>query len=281
MKIALATCLEKPDGTFDDQLLRSALVKAGHTADFRVWNAAPDWSGYDVCLLRSTWDYHRNVGKFLSWIKQISAQTRVVNSYELVNWNCDKSYLCELGIKGLSVVPTKIFTDAGEAKKAILKAIENGRVVAKPTVSATAELTHRIDTEKDLDKVVAGVLARSPLALQPYVESIEVDGEISLVYFKIQGKTRYSHALVKRAKRGEFRVQEEFGGSVEKLVPPDAALALAQKALELVPYKWCYARVDVVDWTSQPRVGELELIEPELFFRLHPDSLEMMTQSLV
>lgn len=280
MRIALATCLEKPEGTFDDQLLRAALAKAGHTADFRVWNAAADWTGYDTCLIRSTWDYHRNSAKFVAWVRAVSVHSRVLNSHEAISWNVDKSYLCDLGHRGLSVVPTKIFTDAGEARKAITKQIESGRVVVKPTVSATAELTHKIETDKDLAEIVKNILARSPLVLQPYVESIEEDGELSLVYFKIQGKVRFSHAIHKRAKRGEFRVQEEFGGSTEKIVPPDPCLELARKTLEMIRQNWTYARVDLVDWTTTPRLGELELIEPELFFRFHSDAIDSMILAL-
>ncbi|MES2965138.1 MAG: hypothetical protein V4760_14730, partial [Bdellovibrionota bacterium] len=112
MRIALVTCLEKPEGTFDDQLLRTALIKAGHTANFLVWNGAADWASYDTCLLRSTWDYHRNLKKFLSWHQNTSKNLRVVNGTELVRWNSDKSYLCELGNAGISVVPTKVFTQA-------------------------------------------------------------------------------------------------------------------------------------------------------------------------
>ncbi|MES2965139.1 MAG: hypothetical protein V4760_14735, partial [Bdellovibrionota bacterium] len=142
----------------------------------------------------------------------------------------------------------------------------------KPTVSATAELTYRLDSTKDLEKIVNGVLERSALILQPYVESIEPDGEISLIYFKVAGKIRYSHSVMKKAKRGEYRVQEEFGGSVEKFNPSSDAMNAAKKALDAIPHEWAYARVDLVDWTTRPKVGELELIEPELFFRLHSDA---------
>jgi glutathione synthase/RimK-type ligase-like ATP-grasp enzyme len=280
VKIALVTCLEKPEGTFDDQLLKAALVKAGHTADFRVWNGATDWPSYDTCLLRSTWDYHRNLKKFLHWMHSVSKNLRVLNGLDVVRWNADKSYLCELGKAGLSVVPTKVFTDASEAIKTISKQIETGRVVIKPAVSATAELTYKIESDKDLGKLVKAILDRSGLVLQPYVESIEEHGELSLVYFMISGKIRYSHSVLKKAKRGDFRVQEEFGGSVEKANPPAEAMRLAERALEAVSHKWSYARVDLVDWTTQPRVGELELIEPELFFRLHPEAADSMIQAL-
>ncbi|MEK7356945.1 MAG: hypothetical protein AAB250_10875 [Bdellovibrionota bacterium] len=280
MKIALATCLEKPEGTFDDQLLKAALVKAGHTADFRVWNAAADWTAYDTCLIRSTWDYHRHLPKFLSWIHTISKHLRVMNPLDVVKWNSDKKYLCELGNNGVSVVPTKVFTSAEEAVKAIAKHVEDRRAVIKPTVSATADLTFKVDSGKDLDSLVKSILARSALVLQPYVESIEEEGELSLIYFKVAGKAKFTHAIAKRPKRGEFRVQEDFGGSVEKVTPPDHCLAVAQRALDAIPHKWHYARVDLVDWKAKAQVGELELIEPELFFRLDRDSLDSMVQCL-
>ena len=100
-----------------------------------------------------------------------------------------------------------------------------------------------------------------------------------------QAKQQVTHSLVyayrdRRAKKGEFRVQEEFGGSVERVSAPDPAIAVARKCLETIPQKWTYARVDLVDWTTSPRIGELELIEPELFFRLHSPALDLMKQAL-
>ena len=41
-----------------------------------------------------------------------------------------------------------------------------------------------------------------------YLPSIETQGETSLLYFG----GRLSHAVNKRPLRGEFRIQEEFGG---------------------------------------------------------------------
>ena len=280
MKIALITSLEKPDGTFDDQLLRDSLVKSGHTAEFRVWNGATDWLSYETCLLRSTWDYHRNVTKFLSWLQTTAKFTRVLNPYETVRWNTDKSYLSDLGTRGIPVIPTQVFTEQSKALTAIAKLLEKGRVVVKPAVSASGELTHRLDSESKLEYVVGEILERSALVLQPYIETIVEEGELSLVFFKISGKTQYSHSVLKTAKKGDFRVQEEFGGTVEKVEAPDDSIAVARNCLETMPQKWTYARVDLVDWTTSPRVGEVELIEPELFFRHHPPALDLMKQAL-
>jgi hypothetical protein len=53
---------------------------------------------------------------------------------------------------------------------------------------------------------------------------------------------------------------------------PDAeTLELAEKALSACPLMPVYARVDIMwDGLGQPCVSELELIEPELWMRLHP-----------
>ena len=43
-----------------------------------------------------------------------------------------------------------------------------------------------------------------------------------------------------------------------------------------------YARVDLVDGDDgEPRLMELELVEPNLFLWLHPDSLPHVTQAIL
>ena len=78
---------------------------------------------------------------------------------------------------------------------------------------------------------------------------------------------RYSHAVRKVAKAGDFRVQEKFGGSIEKHHPSQSQFAVAEQALNALPEPGLYARVDLIPYDGKWVVTEVELVEPELFFR--------------
>jgi len=100
--------------------------------------------------------------------------------------------------------------------------------------------------------------------VQPYVPAIE-DGEVSLVC--LGGEL--SHAVLKRAAAGDFRVQSDYGGSVEPHRPTAAERALVRSVLDAVG-ETAYARIDVVTTAQGPLLMEVEVIDPELFLPLDP-----------
>ena len=112
--------------------------------------------------------------------------------------------------------------------------------------------------------------------VQPFIPEIRTLGEWSLVY--IDG--RYSHCVLKRPAPGGWLVQDELGGSVEWCDPAPAMICVADEAIQAIPKimagrghdprRPLYARVDLLLHKGQPLVGELELIEPELFFLQRP-----------
>ena len=100
--------------------------------------------------------------------------------------------------------------------------------------------------------------------------------EISLI---IAGE--YTHAVKKIAKKGDFRVQDDHGGTVEKYEATSEEIKFAEKCIENCPFSPIYARVDIVyDNNNQPSLSELELIEPELWFRNNPNSAEMLANEI-
>jgi hypothetical protein len=117
------------------------------------------------------------------------------------------------------------------------------------------------------------------MILQPLVEEIAKTGEFSLMLFGGE----YSHAVVKRPKSGDFRVQEYLGGvTLPCETPPAGAVELAQSALAAAPAEAAYARVDVVpDDEGVLRIMELELIEPSLFLEHAPDAGRAFAQAIL
>jgi len=66
-------------------------------------------------------------------------------------------------------------------------------------------------------------------------------------------------------KSGDFRVQEELGGSVHVETPPQQIMTEAERIVDIVDGDLLYARGDVVDRPAGVTLMELELIEPWLF----------------
>lgn len=90
-----------------------------------------------------------------------------------------------------------------------------------------------------------------------------------------------THAVRKRARAGEFRVQDDHGGSVAREpVHRDLARA-AERAVAAAPLTPLYARVDLVETADRPVLMELEAIEPELFFRHHEAAAERLAVALL
>src|SRR5262245_18464118 len=101
--------------------------------------------------------------------------------------------------------------------------------------------------------------------LQPFVPEIVADGEWSFLYF---GK-KFSHAVVKTAKLGEFRDQWTLGGTHKKL-EASAALqeqvdAIFEKLDPLCGGGRLYTRISGLVQNGQFLVTEIELTEPYLF----------------
>lgn len=281
MRIAIATCRKKPEGTNDDQLLTQALQNKGHEARNVLWNdPQTDWSKYDLCLLRSPWDYYERLPEFLHWAEQTDKKTKLVNPLATVRVNAEKDYLLSLEKLGLPVVSSFIFASREDALQKAHDLLRNQPVVVKPTVSGGSYLTYVVKNEAELMPAVSRVLAHGKLLLQPYLPTIETQGEVSLMYFRVRGEWRYSHAVLKTARKGEFRVQTDFGGKVEIFQPSPRVNVLAERILATLHPLDLYVRIDLVDWQTEPKIGELELIEPALFFAQSPKAAPLLVEAL-
>jgi len=89
-----------------------------------------------------------------------------------------------------------------------------------------------------------------------------------------------SHAVRKSAAPGEFRVQDDHGGTVQVHAPSEAEVSVARQSLAATPEPVTYARVDLVGSDGGPLVMELEIIEPELFFRHAPCTAGRLARAL-
>lgn len=265
--IALVTCAEHPDLTADDRLLLPALERRGCRAVPALWDDPRQrWQEYDAVVLRSTWDYHHRLDEFLDWLDRLEdAGSRTFNGLATLRWNVSKSYLRDLEAARIPVAPT-VWVPRGSAAtlRELMEAVQSDALVVKPNVSASAFETWRFDRAraKENEARFARLIAERDLLIQPFLPVIETEGELSFVFLA----GTFSHAVRKRAKPGDFRVQEEHGGTAEREAVAPELVRQAARALGAAPGPVLYARIDGVVVEGKLVVTELELVEPMLYF---------------
>jgi glutathione synthase/RimK-type ligase-like ATP-grasp enzyme len=266
----------------DDGLLQAALSRRGLTSVRVDWaDAGVDWSAFGCALFRTTWDYFDRFPQFTAWLDHVERHTRVCNPVPTVRWNMDKHYLADLEARGVPVVPSR-FLERGSTTPLIDVLTEAGwdEAVVKPCVSGAARHTYRVNrrTAGEVQPLLTELLAAEAMIVQPFMADIARTGEDTLMVFG--GK--YSHAVRKVAKAGDFRVQDDFGGTVHPHTPTAEQIALAERAVAACAAVPVYGRVDLVrDNAGRLAIMELELIEPELWLRMHPPSADTFADSVV
>jgi hypothetical protein len=264
-RVALVTCASFPDLDPDDRLVAASLRAAAVVVEPAVWDdPAVDWAGYDLAVLRSSWDYPPRRDGFVAWAASVP---RLANSAEVVAWNTDKRYLGELAAAGVPTVATQWF---GPADPVNLPS--TGEWVIKPSVGAGSLDTGRYDlADRQHRELAAGHIERLLAAdrlvmLQPYLDAVDSHGETTLVF--LGGE--YSHGI----RKGPMLVGPDFGADglfrpevITAREPMPAEHVVARRALAAVPGgPLLYARVDLIPGPDgRPLLVELELTEPSLF----------------
>ena len=148
-------------------------------------------------------------------------------------------------------------------------------IVVKPTVSGAARHTYNLKNEEieSFQSKWIKLTNGEDFIIQEFQNNVIKKGEIALMIFG--GK--FSHAILKKAKKGDFRVQDDFGGTVQIIDPSKEIIQLAERTIKKLKPNPIYARVDVINNNdNQPVIMELELIEPELWFRFKEDSAKKL-----
>ena len=280
MTVIFATCADQPHLTRDDELSAAALAARGVTVTPLPWTEIDPFAVLNAppVVLRSTWDYHRVPTLFLSWLQAMEESGRAMwNGPAIARANLDKIYLRELEARGIAI-PRTHWLDRPDAAgiAAALAAEQWDRAVLKPRIAATAYGTFVVQPDAWPPEDGLAPSRSSGALLQEFVPEIVERGELSLVY--IDGG--FSHAVQRRAMPGDFRVQNEFGGTVKRVEPSPAARAFAERVVGAAAGGTLYARVDVVESSRGPLLMELELIEPELYFAHAPAAAEAMAEAI-
>ena len=243
--------------------LRPAFAALDMDLGLVEWRKAPDVvSEYDAMLPLLVWDYfEQNEQDFFTAMARVCQKTQLFNRFEVLKWNADKSYLEDLSNEGAPTIQTITVERASESQiKSAMEKLGAETVVIKPVVGGGAwrqVLYNQHDPFPAKDE-----LPPEGALVQPFLKSVQEEGEYSFLYFGGQ----FSHALVKRPKSGDYRVQSIYGGREETYVPTKEERAQARAVLDVLEYTPLYARVDLIRHDSgQLLLIELEMIEPYLY----------------
>ncbi len=279
----------------DDDLdpLLEACHRVGFAARSIAWDdATVSWSRFDAALLRSPWDYTERLPEFLRWCERVERSTNLLNPLQIVRWNTDKHYLAELQAAGVPIVPTRfVEPDAEplESLQAFLASETAAELVVKPTVSAGSRDTQRYARTQDFaaGNHIARLLEQGrSVMLQPYQTAVDAQGETALIYFDGQ----FSHSIRKAAQLSpdsSSSATPYASAGISAHAADPAELALADRVLAAArqvltrEQPLAYARIDLIrDETGAPRLLEMELTEPSLFFVHAPGSADRFASVL-
>ncbi|OUR95505.1 hypothetical protein A9Q84_16870 [Halobacteriovorax marinus] len=274
-KIALLSCKEiDPNAYLDDDLIFPFLLEKNIFAEFVIWNEEGiDWKQYDAIIIRSTWDYTEHIEQFLEFLRNLPADISLLNSYDIVSKNYTKSYLLDLVQLGFEIVPSIQSEINKESIESAFQKFDSEKILVKPLVGASSIGIKIFERNTPISEISEVML------IQPFLKSIHIDGEISLILFN--GK--FSHAITKVPKSGDFRSQEEYGSCITAFKPDFETIQYAESiSLKFAPTS-LFSRIDLLKneeglWRF---IGEVELIEPALYLNFDPAASENFANAII
>jgi len=283
MQIAVATCMQLPEADVDEALLVHALEARGANVRLLPWDDDRQCARDDeLVVVRSTWNYHRDLDAFVRWVDRTERVTRMLNPPSVIRANTRKTYLRDLEQRGIAVVPTEFVTrNEPRSIEEITTRRKWETIVVKPVVSAASFCTQRFESTRasEAQRFLEELVRERDAMVQPWMPSVETYGERSLVW--IDGEV--THAV---------RKSPRFTGGAETVSESEVPItseerAFAERIVAPLANELLYARIDVVpDPTGAEagqglRVMELELIEPSLFLKQSARALERLTTAIL
>jgi len=290
MKLAILTCSEMPNMLPYDKEVISMLQKRGVNITVFIWDELLSKKidfllEFDAVLLRTIWDYFEKIDDFLILLDSLEAlNVPVFNPIDVVRWNMDKKYLAELQDEGFDIIPT-IFNFNGE-DNSFAKAVSNGweKMILKPMISGGSYHTFVINSneESKFNKFITEYYINRPFILQEFIPEIS-EGEISTLTLSdfSQLNKEYSYSVIKVPKKGDYRVQFNFGGvySISEVDP--VIKSISSQITKRFGNRLLYQRLDGLWRNGKFLIMEIELIEPDLYLNFSKEALNYWVDSLV
>jgi glutathione synthase/RimK-type ligase-like ATP-grasp enzyme len=265
-----------PMGAFvpeDDRLLADELTRRGARPVRAAWDdEAVDWSQFDLCVIRSAWNYTDCSADFLAWAASLSAVAPLWNPVELLRWNMNKRYLQQLASAGIAVVPSVWLEPGTRPTLAEVAAAQKWEtVIIKPEIGISGVGVKRMGQEELAAAKAPDPLRAGTFIVQKYLPSIESTGELSLVF--VDG--RYGYAVQKFPARGNFSIHSwtmrnrrlAYHVEAAAVTARPSEIDRAKAALKVMNLPSLYLRADFLMDDGQYVLSEIEAISPALYFK--------------
>ena len=265
-KVALVSSRKWCFRSRGDIALQEELCRIGIEAQIISWEDSVDWTEFNLVLLRSPWDYYEHYSEFCTWLSNLKREkVHLANGVDQIRNNIDKGLqMKHLQSCKVPLLPYSVCKNIEEVDK-LYRSSCNGKIVVKPTVSASGHNTFLINLAQlnAYDQLIAAankIMADGfDVIAQPYISSIQ-DGEHSLIYFY----GHFSHALLR------------FPGILGKKKAPVPLEKLNVAWIEagqiistyLDAEELLYLRIDLVEFQGVIHIMEVEMAEPDLYLGL-------------
>lgn len=275
-KVAFITYKDNPTLSDSDILLVKPMAKYGYEVIPTAWdNETVDWTKFHCLVFRSCWNYHYNTDKFINWLNKLEKlNIKTWNPLKIVKWNFNKFYLQDLNKNsGVSTIPTVYIKQGSQSNlKMIMEKSGWNEVVIKPAVGASGyKIFKSTITEAEQNQKNYTILINSvDVMVQPLIPELVKNGETSMIFIN----KKFSHAVNRSPKPGDYRSNYEFGGKEHRINNLNQnIIQTGQKIVEKIDSPLLYARVDGIEKNGQFLLMELELIEPYLFLDIAKETL--------
>lgn len=263
----------------EDMILQHALEKRSFTVTRINWdNPEFNWAETKYVIFRTPWDYFSRYSEFAPWLEKTAGLTKFINPVDIIKWNIDKHYMLELQSAGINIPPTVFIEPSDQRSLAeITEELNWNEFILKPAISGGAWHTYRMNKDNipEHEKIFKELIKERSMLVQEYQKSISEKGEVS--YMVIGGS--FTHAVLKKGKGADFRVQESFGGTIHDYSPSPEEIDFAQSVVAKSKKGIIYARIDVMwDNNDHLSLGELEVFEPALWLRRNPEAAEIFAE---
>ncbi len=288
MKIYIASSEKYVGKIQEDIYIRDTYINKGFSCEIvTLKNIIKLSKPLDVVILKSVWGYHLDYRVFLEQVSMLRKKNiKLINDYDFIFWNINKyKYLYEL--KDMNTIPTVLLSfkntkKVSEIKNIILqtnKILNTDTLVIKPCISESGYLTFKYDKTKVNKSIIASLQQNKQLNFiaQPYRPDV-LTGELSVVI--INGTPLYG---IKRFP-GIFSEKLDpiyigfisLPGEIKKEV--DILKIFLLKKFGVLPN---ICRVDFLKINIGYEILEVELIDPDLFFRYIPVSMKKKATSII
>ncbi|MBI5324173.1 MAG: hypothetical protein HZB41_02650 [Ignavibacteriae bacterium] len=281
-KIGFITSNEQPELLGYDREIIIKLRDREIKAEPVIWDKPNlKWDSFDMLIMRTAWGYHLRHREFKDLLDFIEInKIPIWNPANIMKDNMHKFYLKNLNEAGFNIVPS-MFLEPEDLPQIseIVSQTDWKKIVIKPAISAGAADTFAFSRVEQLlmNGKITDIFKGRQFILQKYIEDIQTEGEWANIFFS----NGYHYSILKMPKQGDYRVQNDYGGTYFNRKAPEFVYKSAKEIADYYLNKCLYVRVDGVASDGKFYLMEVEMIEPDLYINVVPKAMEPFIESII